>query len=70
MKCDLCGTNVKVVGHTTKQYEPVVDRKIIKEIIEKHGTYLSPELDAFSMHKSSVNKLSDAIISAMYGDKK
>ena len=25
MKCDLCGTNVKVVGHTTLHYEPDLD---------------------------------------------
>ena len=24
LKCDLCGTPVKIVGHTTKHYEPIV----------------------------------------------
>jgi hypothetical protein len=33
----------------------------IKGLIEQHGMYLTPELDAFSMHKSSVEKLSKAI---------
>jgi hypothetical protein len=34
----------------------------ITKAIEKHGMYLSPELDSFSMHKSSVNKLAQSIL--------
>ena len=31
-KCDLCGTPVKVVGHTTKHYEPVYDVDLLLEV--------------------------------------
>jgi hypothetical protein len=37
-RCELCGTPVKVVGHTTKHYEPIAEKKVsvkdIKRIIE------------------------------------
>lgn len=70
MKCDLCGTNVKVVGHTTKQYEPVVDRemilKIIDSIISDQPCHCASPSDIFYEKKA----VADAIISAMYGDKK
>ncbi len=57
MKCDLCGTNVKVVGHTTMHYEPVVDRAVILEIIRENVTILKRQREI----------IADAIISAMYG---
>jgi hypothetical protein len=57
MKCDFCGTNVKVVGHTTMHYEPVVDRSVILEIIRENVTML----------KCQRERIADAIISAMYG---
>jgi hypothetical protein len=69
LKCDLCGTPVKIVGHTTKHYEPIVPSvEEIKVLIERHGIYLSPELDAFSMHKSSVGKLAEAIRKLIRGE--
>jgi len=57
--CDLCGTNVKVVGHTTMHYEPVVDRSVILEIIREKVTILKRQREI----------IADAIISAMYGGK-
>lgn len=63
MHCDLCGTKVKVVGHTTKHYEPVVDREMIYKILEDN------RLDVTDDYGEASEKLVDAIISAMYGDK-
>lgn len=68
MKCDLCGTKVKVVGHTTKHYEPVVDREMIYKILTDHyWDYLEKDSGIIEKH---CEYLADAIISAMYGGEK
>lgn len=33
-RCELCGTPVKVVGHTTKHYEPISNYKVLEKVAE------------------------------------
>lgn len=68
MKCDLCGTNVKVVGHTTKHYEPVVDKDMIVEILMKPSKSKDMNINFGVINRYKAEFLADAIISAMYGD--
>lgn len=39
MNCELCGTPVRVVGNTTKHYEPVEDARIkaLEDALELYG---------------------------------
>ncbi len=64
--CNFCGTNVKVVGHTTMHYEPVVDREELLNIIRGSELYTLASYNAPQESKDD-EKLADAIISAMYG---
>ena len=51
-----------------KEWLDSISVERIKGLIEQHGMYLTPELDAFSMHKSSVGKLAEAISKLIRGE--
>jgi hypothetical protein len=61
----VCGTKVKVVGHTTKHYEPVVDRDYI--VCELHNIDFVTYQEGRKSLALLKHQIADAIISAMYG---
>lgn len=53
MRCELCGTKVKVVGNTTKHYEPVLDfnrEAAIQKMVEVLEAYGNNEATIFQNH--------------------
>lgn len=40
MKCELCGSPVRVVGKTTQHYEPVMSEEV-KALVEAAGVFAS-----------------------------
>lgn len=62
MHCDLCGTKVKVVGHTTMHYEPVVDRAYI--MCELHNINFSDYQDGKKSALRLKHEIADAMLKA------
>jgi len=72
-KCELCGTPVKVVGKTTKHYEPLgsmasvpsvaidiaLKAKKVMDLLEKHGSGIVPHL--LDTDENAGQELRDAI---------
>ena len=68
MRCELCGTKVKVVGDVTRFYEPVVDKDYV--MCELHNINFSNYQDGKKSALRLKHEIADAIIKAMYGDEK
>lgn len=57
-KCELCGTPVKVVGHTTKHYEPVgIVLPTLKNFNEDKAMTINPSSDNYKMGFNDALKL-------------
>lgn len=62
-ECRMCGQETDLIMGACEECND--KKKLVKKVIERNGTYLTPELHAFSMHSSSVDKCAEVIVSEL-----